>query len=83
MASKTLFEKIAAGEIPSSKVWENDKIYAFRDLSPTAPVHVLIVPKVCGRLDALSSAAEDDKEILGELLYAASLVAKELNLGKG
>ncbi len=40
-----LFCKIIAGEIPGSKVFENDKVFAFRDINPQAPVHVLIVPK--------------------------------------
>ena len=40
-----LFCKIIAGEIPSSKVYEDDKVYAFRDINPQAPVHVLVVPK--------------------------------------
>lgn len=40
-----LFCKIIAGEIPSTKVYEDDKVYAFRDINPQAPVHVLIVPK--------------------------------------
>ena len=43
--SDCLFCKIIAGEIPSGKVYENDKVYAFRDINPQAPVHVLIVPK--------------------------------------
>ena len=43
--SDCLFCKIIAGEIPSSKVFENEKIYAFRDINPQAPVHVLVVPK--------------------------------------
>jgi len=41
-----LFCRIIAGEIPSDKVYEDDKVYAFRDINPQAPVHVLIVPKV-------------------------------------
>ena len=43
--SDCLFCKIIAGEIPGSKVYENDKVFAFRDINPQAPVHVLIVPK--------------------------------------
>ena len=43
--SDCLFCKIIAGEIPSAKVYEDDKVYAFRDINPQAPVHVLIVPK--------------------------------------
>ena len=51
--SNCIFCKIVAGEIPSSKVYENELIYAFRDINPMAPVHVLIVPKL-----HLSSANE-------------------------
>jgi len=43
--SNCIFCKIIAGEIPSSKVYEDDSVYAFRDINPMAPVHVLIVPK--------------------------------------
>ena len=43
--SSCLFCKIIAGEIPSTKIYEDDKVYAFRDINPMAPVHVLIVPK--------------------------------------
>ncbi len=45
MQNSCLFCKIIAGEIPSSKVYEDDKIFAFRDINPQAPVHVLVVPK--------------------------------------
>ncbi len=40
-----LFCKIVRGEIPSTKVYENDKVYAFRDINPQAPVHILVIPK--------------------------------------
>ena len=43
--SDCIFCKIIAGDIPSSKVYEDDRVYAFRDINPMAPVHVLIVPK--------------------------------------
>ena len=45
MMSDCLFCKIIAGEIPSAKVYEDDSVYAFRDIAPMAPVHVLVVPK--------------------------------------
>ena len=45
-ADPTLFDKIVAGEIPSTKVYEDDKCLAFRDISPVAPTHVLLIPKV-------------------------------------
>ena len=55
-----LFCKIIRGEIPSAKVYENDKVYAFRDINPMAPVHVLVVPKqhVSGLNDADTLPAE-------------------------
>ncbi|MFW6364056.1 MAG: HIT domain-containing protein, partial [Spirochaeta sp.] len=46
MANKTIFEKILAGEIPCDKVFENEHVLAFHDISPQAPVHVLVVPKI-------------------------------------
>ena len=46
MMSDCLFCKIIAGEIPSAKVYEDEAVYAFRDIAPMAPVHVLVVPKV-------------------------------------
>ena len=51
-----LFCKIIAGEIPSTKVYEDDKTYAFRDINPMAPVHVLVVPKThAASLDAVDA----------------------------
>lgn len=69
-----LFCKIAAGEIPSSKVYEDENVLAFRDIAPQAPVHVLVIPKkhVSGWYDAKD---EDDKT-LANLMRAASAVAK-------
>ncbi len=46
MANDCLFCKIIAGDIPSTKVYEDDMVYAFRDIAPMAPTHVLVVPKV-------------------------------------
>ena len=61
-----LYCKIIAGEIPSGKVYENDKVYAFRDINPQAPVHVLIVPKKhfdnILQCDAETAAALTDAE---------------------
>ncbi len=52
-----LFCKIVAGEIPSQKVYEDDAVYAFRDIAPQAPTHILVVPKA-----HISSADEIDTE---------------------
>jgi histidine triad (HIT) family protein len=70
----TLFEKIAAREIPSDIVFEDDLCFAFRDITPKAPVHILVVPKrVIARV---AEAGPDDAGLLGHLLLAAARVAK-------
>lgn len=68
-AEETLFEKIVAGKIPSTKVYEDEVVYAFRDVSPAAPTHIILVPKVKGRLDQLQHATKDDRATLGHLLW--------------
>ena len=78
MAEDCIFCKIANGEIPSSFVYEDDQIVAFKDLNPVAPVHVLIVPKE-HKLN-LSEYTEADEQLLGHILVTASHIAKELGL---
>ncbi len=70
-----IFCKIANGEIPSQFVYEDDKIVAFKDINPVAPVHILVVPKkhICC-MDALDN---EDKELMGELMIAISKIAKK------
>ncbi|XP_010251655.1 PREDICTED: 14 kDa zinc-binding protein [Nelumbo nucifera] len=81
--SPTIFDKIINKEIPSTVVYEDDKVLAFRDISPQAPTHILIIPKVKDGLTGLSTAEERHCEILGKLLYAAKLVAKQEGLEDG
>jgi hypothetical protein len=78
----TIFHKIVDHSIPSKVVWEDDKVYAFRDIAPTAPVHVVIVPKERDGLTGLSAAEEKHKEILGHLMWAAARVAEKEGLDK-
>ena len=80
---ETLFDKIVAGKIPSAKVYEDGLCYAFRDISPCAPTHVLLVPKVRGRLDQLQHATAADEPLLGHLMRVAGEVAQQENLGGG
>ena len=76
----TLFEKIAAREIPARIVAETAEWLAFHDVNPQAPVHVLIVPKrVIPRLDA---AAEEDAALLGRMLLAAREIARTLGVAE-
>ncbi|MBV9008871.1 MAG: histidine triad nucleotide-binding protein [Verrucomicrobia bacterium] len=77
----TIFEKIIARQIPAEILLETDKLIAFRDVNPQAPVHVLIVPKRV--LPRLAEATPADREILGELLLAAGELAKKLDLKSG
>lgn len=76
--SKTLFEKIAAREIPAQIVFEDDLVLAFRDIAPQAPTHVLIVPKK--PIPRISEASSEDHQVLGHLLLKAAEVAEKLGL---
>ncbi len=76
--SKTLFEKIIAREIPAQIIYEDDKVLAFRDVKPQAPVHVLIIPKK--PIPRIAEASPEDHQVLGHLLIKAGEVAKQLGL---
>jgi histidine triad (HIT) family protein len=76
-----IFCKIAAGVIPSKKVWEDDAVYAFHDIDPKAPTHILVIPKK--HVASLAHAEADDAALLGRLLLAAATIAREQGLGKG
>ena len=73
-----LFCDIVEGKIPSTKVYENDKVLAFKDINPATPVHVLIVPKE-HKLN-LSEYSEEDEKLLGHILVVAAHIARELGL---
>jgi histidine triad (HIT) family protein len=79
--SKTLFEKIAAREIPAQIVFEDDLVLAIRDINPQAPVHVLIFPKQA--LPRIAEAAPEDHKLLGHLLLKAAEVADKVGLKQG
>jgi histidine triad (HIT) family protein len=76
--SKTLFEKIIDREIPADIVYEDDLVLAFRDISPKAPVHVLIVPK--RPIPRVADARPEDHQVLGHLLLKAAQLAAELGV---
>jgi len=77
----TLFEKIVARQIPAQIVYEDELVLAFRDISPQAPTHVLIVPKKA--LPRIAEADAEDKELLGHLLLKAAEVAEKVGLKDG
>ena len=70
-----IFCKIATGEIPSQKVFEDDRCVAFNDLSPQAPTHILVIPR--DHVDSLDRASSEDKDALGHLLLTAAEIARE------
>lgn len=74
----TIFGRIIAGEIPADKVYEDERVLAFRDVSPQAPTHVLVIPKK--PLRGLDDAQDEDALLLGHCLLVAGRVARELGL---
>ena len=70
-----VFCKIADGRIPSRLVYEDDVCVAFNDLSPQAPTHILIIPRL--HVDSLDKAGDKQKEVLGHLLLTAANIARE------
>ena len=81
LAMSCLFCKIVEGSIPSTPVYQDDQCYAFADIHPQAPVHVLVVPR--RHLDSVAVANESDKPLLGHLLWAAAEIARAKGLHKG
>jgi histidine triad (HIT) family protein len=73
--SDCIFCKIIAGEIPSTKIYEDDELIAFRDITPMAPVHFLVIPKK--HISSLMELEAEDIALAGRLLYKAQELAKE------
>lgn len=76
----TIFEKIAAREIPARIVYEDDDVIAFHDVNPQAPVHVLIVPKRV--IPRLAAAGESDRALLGKLILTGAKIARDLGVNE-
>ena len=79
--SDCLFCKISAGEIPAKTVYEDDELIAFHDISPQAPVHVLIVPR--RHIASLNEAIDEDGALFGRILLVARRIARELKVEGG
>lgn len=76
-----LFCKIIAGEIPSQKVYEDDKVLAFKDIDPKAPFHVIVIPKV--HIASAEDITPENSNYISAVFEAISKIAKENNLEKG
>lgn len=77
----TVFDKIINGEIPADKVFENERILAFKDINPAAPIHILIVPKK--QIADLQSVKEEDLPLIGEIVMVAQSLATRFGITGG
>ncbi len=75
-----VFCQIVKGEIPSDKVYEDEKYLAFKDIRPKAPVHILIIPKE--HIDKLADLDDSNKYILGDMALIANKIAKDFGIDK-
>ena len=76
-----IFCKIVAGEIPSAKVYEDENVYAFRDIQPQAPVHVLVVPKT--HIASADEVSAENAALVAEIFKAIPKIAKAEGLTNG
>jgi histidine triad (HIT) family protein len=81
MSADCIFCKIAAGQIPSKKVYEDEELLAFHDIHPAAPVHLLLIPKL--HLATLNDATPEQAGLLGRMLLLAPRLAREAGAVNG
>ncbi len=77
----TVFSKIINGELPAEKVFENERIIAFKDINPVAPVHLLIVPKK--EISELQAVKSEDLPLIGEIVTVAQQLAAQFGILDG
>ena len=75
-----LFCKIVKGEIPSTKVYEDEFVYAFKDIHPEAPVHILVIPKK--HIESINKIEKEDEELIGEIFTTIKKVAKDQGIAE-
>ena len=81
MGNGTIFSRIISGELPADKVFENERIVAFKDINPAAPIHILIVPKK--DIPDLQSVSQEDLPLVGEMITVAQILAERFEITKG
>ena len=81
MSSDCLFCRIARGELPSRKIYEDDEVVAFHDIHPAAPVHFMIVPRL--HVDSLIFAGPEHTALFGRMISLAPRLAKEQGCDNG
>lgn len=75
MSNTCLFCRIIAGEIPAARLYEDDEVFAFKDISPQAPVHFLVIPKK--HVSAPAALGPEDESLMGKLVRIGARLAKE------
>ncbi len=75
-----IFCKIANGEIPSKKIYEDDKVLAFYDISPEAPVHFLVIPKE--HIQSVNDLTEKNSDIISHIFLVINKLVRELNINE-
>jgi len=79
--TQCLFCRIIRGEVPSKKVHEDDQVYAFEDIHPQAPTHVLVIPKK--HFVGLKEARAEDEEVIGRCYLVAAQIARDRKIENG
>ena len=79
--SDCLFCKIIAGDIPSTKVYEDDLVLAFRDIAPQAPTHILVIPKT--HISSVADITADNSAVVAHIFEIIPAIAKEEGLADG
>lgn len=80
MSDDCLFCKIVAGDVPGDVVYEDEEVYAFRDINPAAPTHVLVIPRK--HIASVKDATPEDEALMGKLVMAANKVAEQEGLAE-
>ena len=75
-----LFCKIVSGDIPSTKVYEDDKVLAFKDINPLAPVHILVIPKE--HIDSVAAVTVENSAVIAHIFEVIAKIAKEQGIDK-
>ena len=79
--SDCLFCKIVKGEIPSTKVYEDETVFAFRDIAPQAPTHILVIPKE--HIGSVAEITEENSAVVAHIFEVIAKIAKEEKLDEG
>lgn len=81
MSEKTIFKRIIDGEIPADIVYEDEQCLAFRDISPQAPVHILVIPRK--EIPSIDHLSDEDEQLVGHIYLVIKQIAADEGLDNG